>query len=254
MATQAKDYKAADADLEHIRRLHLPHIARGYLLLAVVKEQLGQLEQAEDAAQRYLARAPNDLAAYKVLCPHRVRQAPAGSGDRYAGERSPTPARRDAETYDMLGRAYASTGRAEDAVKAFQKAQTLAPNNVGVQTRLATVRMGMGEPGVGDGRSGAYAGACAQAAGGRRGVVLRRAGNRRHGQGHRCAGQGQGRRGRYAGGRRTWADCCNSPSWMSTTRGKHSPRLRPRTRISCPRRSIWHASWPCRATVPGRRS
>ena len=52
----------------------------------------------------------------------------------------------DAETYDLLGRAYATTGRADEAVKAFQKAQALAPNDVGVQTRLATVRMGMGEP------------------------------------------------------------------------------------------------------------
>ena len=57
---------------------YLPRIPRAYLLLAVVKEQLGQLEQAEDAAQRYLARAPNDLAAYKVLSPHRIRQAPPG--------------------------------------------------------------------------------------------------------------------------------------------------------------------------------
>ncbi len=54
----------------------------------------------------------------------------------------------DAETYDLLGRAYASTGRADDAVIAFQKAQAMAPNDVGVQTRLATVRMGMGQPGA----------------------------------------------------------------------------------------------------------
>ena len=42
-----------------------------------------------------------------------------------------------------MGRA---TGRADDSVKAFKKAQTLAPNDVGVQTRLASARMGAGEP------------------------------------------------------------------------------------------------------------
>lgn len=146
MATQAKDFKQADSDLQHISP-YIGRIPRGYLLLALVKEQLGQIDIAEDAATRYLARAPNDLAAYKVLArieflkrrPDQVittltRITEAGKGD--------------AVTYDMLGRAYAMTGQADDAVQAFQKAQALAPNDVGVQTRLATVRMGMGEPGV----------------------------------------------------------------------------------------------------------
>src|SRR5262249_15356491 len=51
----------------------------------------------------------------------------------------------DAETYDLLGRAYAATNRAQDAVSAFQKAQSMAPNDVGLQTRLASARMGMGD-------------------------------------------------------------------------------------------------------------
>ena len=33
----------------------------------MVKEQLGQFEQAEYATRKYLGRAPNDFAAYKVL-------------------------------------------------------------------------------------------------------------------------------------------------------------------------------------------
>lgn len=51
----------------------------------------------------------------------------------------------DAEAYDLLGRAYAATGRGTEAIQSFQKAELLAPNDVGVQTRLASVRMGMGD-------------------------------------------------------------------------------------------------------------
>jgi len=146
MATQAKDYKAADAYLDRIAA-YIGRIPRGYLLLAVVKEQVGQIAQAEDAAQRYLGRAPNDLAAYKVLARIQfAKRRPDQVIDTL--EKIGASGKADAETYDMLGRAYAASGRGDDAVKAFQKAQSLAPNDVGVQTRLATVRMGMGQPGA----------------------------------------------------------------------------------------------------------
>ena len=146
MAVQAKDFRAANADLEKIAA-YIPRIPRGYYLLAVVKQEMGQLEQADDAARRYLGRAPNDLAAYKIMArvqfakrrPDQVVETLSRVADTGKG---------DAETYDLLGRAYAATGRAEDAVKAFQKAQSLAPQDIGVQTRLAGVRMGMGQPDV----------------------------------------------------------------------------------------------------------
>jgi cellulose synthase operon protein C len=143
MEAQSRNYKAADADLERISG-YIGRIQRAFYLQAVVKEQLGQLEQAEEAARKYLGRAPNDLAAYKVLAriqfaKHRSDQvvetlakvAESGKGD--------------AEAYDLLGRAYAATGRGAEAIQSFQKAETMAPNDVGVQTRLASVRMGMGD-------------------------------------------------------------------------------------------------------------
>jgi putative PEP-CTERM system TPR-repeat lipoprotein len=146
MAAQAKDYKTADADLDRIGAF-IGRIPRAYLLLAVVKQELGQIAQAEDAALRYLGRAPNDLAAYKILARIQfAKRRPDQVIDTL--DKIAESGKADAETYDLLGRAYASTGRSDDAVKAFQKAQSLAPNDVGVQTRLATVRMGMGQPGM----------------------------------------------------------------------------------------------------------
>jgi len=146
MAAQAKNYKDADSYLGRIAGF-VGRIPRAYLLLAVVKEQLGQLEQAEDAAQRYLARAPEDLAAYKVLA--RIEFAKREPGKAIdVLQKIADSGKGDAESYDLLGRAYAVTGQSEQSVKAFEKAESLAPTDVGVQTRLATVRMGMGEPGV----------------------------------------------------------------------------------------------------------
>ena len=143
MEAQARNYKAADADLERISG-YIGRIQRAYYLQAIVKEQLGQFEQAEEAARKYLGRAPNDLAAYKVLAriqfakrrPDQVVETLAKVAESGKG---------DAEAYDLLGRAYAATGRGTEAVTAFQKAESLAPNDVGVQTRLASVRMGMGD-------------------------------------------------------------------------------------------------------------
>jgi len=143
MEAQARNYKAADTDLDHITN-YLGRIQRGLYLVAVVKEQLGQLEQAEDAATKYLARAPNDLAAYKTLARIQfAKHRPDAVIDTLA--KIADSGKADAGTFDLLGRAYAATGRAADAIAAYQKAENLAPNDVGVQTRLASVRMGTGD-------------------------------------------------------------------------------------------------------------
>ena len=143
MEAQSRNYKAADADLERISG-YLGRIQRAYYLQAVVKEQLGQLEQAEEAARKYLGRAPNDLAAYKVLARIQfAKHRPDQVVDTLA--KVAESGKGDAEAYDLLGRAYAATGRGTEAIQSFQKAETLAPNDVGVQTRLASVRMGMGD-------------------------------------------------------------------------------------------------------------
>ncbi|HEY8289298.1 MAG TPA: tetratricopeptide repeat protein, partial [Acetobacteraceae bacterium] len=144
MEAQAKNYKAADADLDRIAG-YIGRIQRAYYLQAVIKEQLGQLEQADEAARKYLGRAPNDIAAYKILARIQfAKHRPDQVIDTLA--KVAESGKADAETYDLLGRAYAATGRSADAVQSFQKAETLAPNDVGLQTRLASVRMGMGEP------------------------------------------------------------------------------------------------------------
>ncbi len=144
MEAQSHNYKAADASLDRIAA-YIGRIQRAYYLQAVVKEQLGQFEQAEDAAHKYLARVPDDLAAYKVLARIQfAKRRPDHVIDTL--DKIAASVKADAETFDLLGRAYAATGRGAEAIESFQKAETMAPNDVGVQTRLASVRMGMGDP------------------------------------------------------------------------------------------------------------
>lgn len=144
LQAQGKNFKAADATLDRISG-YLGRIQRAYYLLALVKEQLGQTEQAEDAARKYLARSPNDLAAYKVLARLQLaKHRPDQVIDTLS--KVAESGKADVETYDLLGRAYATAGRESEALQMFQKAQTMAPNDIGLQTRLASVRMGMGDP------------------------------------------------------------------------------------------------------------
>ena len=66
LLARAKDYKGADLVLDRLSPT-ISRLPRGYFLQAVVKQNLGNLEQAEEAATRYLARAPEDLEAYKLF-------------------------------------------------------------------------------------------------------------------------------------------------------------------------------------------
>jgi putative PEP-CTERM system TPR-repeat lipoprotein len=142
LQADAKDWHAVDASLNRIANF-LGRIPRAYYLLAVAKRELGELEQARDAATRYLGHAPNDLAGYKLLAhietdqhqPDHVIETLSKIADAGQG---------DAEVYDLLGRAYVATGRGDEAIKVFQKAETLAPKDVGLQTRLAAAQLGQG--------------------------------------------------------------------------------------------------------------
>ncbi len=142
LLARAKDYKAADSLLERLNPM-ISRLPRGYFLQAVVKQNLGNLEQAEEAASRYLARAPEDIEGYKLFARIELQKrkpAPVVESLRKLTDGGHA----DAETYDLLGRALSLLGDQPQAAEAFQKAQALAPDNVGVNTRLAGARLGSG--------------------------------------------------------------------------------------------------------------
>jgi len=144
MAARVQDYQGADEKLQRISAF-IPRIPRGYFLLALVKERLGQLEQADVAAHQYLAQAHDDLDAYKMLA--RVQLA-RRRPDLVVATLNPLvdAGKADADTFDLLGNAYAMGGQAEQAVHAFQQARSRAPGDVGAEASLASMHIGLGQP------------------------------------------------------------------------------------------------------------
>jgi len=144
MAMRARDYQGADALLARIATF-MPRIPRGYLLLALVKEQLGQLEQALVAAHQFLARAPDDPEAFKTVARILLdKRRPDLAVDTLRPLVESGKA--DAEAYELLGNAFAMGGQADQAIRAFQQARSLAPNDLDVQATLANMHLGLGQP------------------------------------------------------------------------------------------------------------
>ena len=146
IAARAREFSEADAGLTQIAQL-LPRFPRGYYFLAVVKFQLGQAEQAADAATKFVSRNPTDLDGLKLLARiHMVAQRSEAAIKLLtkAIEDGVTP---DADMLDLLGRAYAQNGQRQLALTTYEKAAAMAPDNADILTRLASVRLGLGDAG-----------------------------------------------------------------------------------------------------------
>jgi putative PEP-CTERM system TPR-repeat lipoprotein len=143
LLVRAQDFAAADVALEKISTV-LTRIPRGEFFLAVVKFNLGQREQALDAATHFVARNPTDLAGVKLLAQIDLSmQRPDRAAEVLS--RAASAGKSDAEALDMLGRAYAAIGAESQAVQSFERASTLAPKNPDILTRLASARYDVGD-------------------------------------------------------------------------------------------------------------
>ena len=138
-----KDYAGSDAVLNKIASL-IPRFPRGYYFVAVNKFNLGQAEQASDAAGKFLAKNPNDPDAIKLFA--RIEMA-GGRAPRAIDVLSKAVGGgiADPDMLDLLGRAYAVTGKLPQAVQSLERAAVLAPNNPDILARLASLRLGLGD-------------------------------------------------------------------------------------------------------------
>ncbi|HEX3349296.1 MAG TPA: tetratricopeptide repeat protein, partial [Acetobacteraceae bacterium] len=138
LLTRAKDWPAADAVLTKVSQ-YASQLPKAYFFIAVVKSNTGQLEQAHDAASRYVARVPQDPEGVKLLARVAVDSKQPTDAIRVLND-AVTAGRADLEMLDLLGRAYTMAGRPTDAVATFEKAASLAPGNSDILARLASAR------------------------------------------------------------------------------------------------------------------
>jgi putative PEP-CTERM system TPR-repeat lipoprotein len=137
------DYAGADTLLLKIGRA-VPFLPRGWYTVAKVKLNQEQLEQAAEAIEKYVERAPADLDGRKL----RARIALASKRPGVAIQTlSPIIAAGtgDAETSDLIGEAEAAAGRFALAASSFSHAATLAPNSPAVQAHLGMARLFLGD-------------------------------------------------------------------------------------------------------------
>ena len=140
---RAKDYAAADVELARLGD-YIAQFPRGFYFLALVKYNLGQGEQAADAAAHYLSRNPTEPDAIKLAASIEI------AGRRYSNairilNRALDVGQADADVLDLLGQAYSLNGQPTQAVQTLERAVALAPNNTSILMRLASVRLATGD-------------------------------------------------------------------------------------------------------------
>lgn len=135
-------FAEADIALQKIDPF-LERFQRGLYFKAMVKARLGQNGQAEDAIITYVNRTPRDLDGIRLLAQielstkHPDRAIPYLSKAIQNGQR-------DAETLDLLGRAYAMNGNVRDSEAVLRQASQLAKSPTEL-TRLASARLQVGD-------------------------------------------------------------------------------------------------------------
>lgn len=142
---KAEDYINAEADLSKISSI-IGRYPRGFFFYAIAKYNIGQAEQASEAANKYLAKNPTDPDALKLFA--RIELA----GKRSAGVistlgRVQENGLADSEILELLSRAYALAGKTDLALQTLERAAALAPNNADLLTRLASFRLAIGDAG-----------------------------------------------------------------------------------------------------------
>lgn len=104
----------------------------------------GRLAEAEDAAERLLARAPNDLLALLLLAACALRRQLPDRALTFA-DRAIAVAPDDHRAWNTKGLALKALGRGHEAEDALRRALALAPSDPAVLTNLANLLLARGD-------------------------------------------------------------------------------------------------------------
>ena len=155
------EFAAADNQLNKVRD-DFGELPEGYLLKGGVKFALGEYAAAEGNLKKYLAYAPDDARAVRLVAAIALRRGLAAQAIAYLKpliEKAPP----EAATLALLGNAYTADGKPELALQQFEKAASLDPENPQIQhdVAISEIRTGQNEKGLAElerifeGKSGA---------------------------------------------------------------------------------------------------
>ena len=143
LAIQGNDYPTADAAFTRIGPT-VDRLPRGFYFLALTKLGMGQPAQAEEAASKFLAKSPDDVAGLKLLAfVELARRQPQAA--LHVLQQETLAAHPDADTLDLTGRAQAMSGDIRAASSSFSQAVAKAPFDVGFLNRLAVAHLDLGD-------------------------------------------------------------------------------------------------------------
>jgi putative PEP-CTERM system TPR-repeat lipoprotein len=168
-------YKAADDDIDPILKASPSHFTANYLRLELAKQEkyaeadrifdrispgfaafwggyyvqgatklaLGQYSQAETALGKYLAHLPNDMNAARLIATAALQQQAASRAIQYLNPFAEKTTA-DAATLTILGNAYMADHKPDLALKQFEKAAALDPENPAIKTRVGISEIDIG--------------------------------------------------------------------------------------------------------------
>jgi putative PEP-CTERM system TPR-repeat lipoprotein len=142
-----QQYDAADAIFDRIS----PAFSRfwgGYPVQGALKLALGQSAQAEAILRKYLAHAPDDARASRLIAIAALRQNAPSRAIEYLkplAEKSTA----EAKTLTLFGGAYMADSKPELALQQFERAAALDPDNPAVKTGVAVSEINIGQTAAG---------------------------------------------------------------------------------------------------------
>jgi putative PEP-CTERM system TPR-repeat lipoprotein len=141
LLSRAGNYAAANTDLDKLSEF-ISRNPSAYLLLAIVKQRVGQVEQALDAANRYHARLPGDPRGTLVLARLQLQtRRPADAVTTLAP--LATADSKDADVFDVRAAALSVLGRNVEALADYEKALAIKPDDAALLARTGAVRLAL---------------------------------------------------------------------------------------------------------------
>ena len=138
-----QQYAAADETLGHVST-KFPLFPAGYYLQGMTKLALGQLAQAEEALHGYLNNVSDDRRAVWLIAIAALQQHSARRAIEYLKlPLDKLPA--DATTLTLLGTAYMADRKPEVALRQFEAAAALDPENPQIKTNVAISKIDSGQ-------------------------------------------------------------------------------------------------------------